>query len=182
MQDVAWGASKSSVGVDEIVAMYTHKTGRYSFSLPLLAGAMIAEAPEKLRGTLAALGESIGVLFQIRDDELGLFGDERELGKPVGSDIREGKKTVLFSALMASASAEERRRLDGIFGNPRASRAEIDSIRTLASSPEVRTRIGAITRGLTEKALSAIESVAAVEGADRDALKSLLDFTTARRQ
>ena len=70
-----------------------YKTGRYSFSLPLLAGAMLADAPAELRGKLETFGESIGLLFQIRDDELGLFGDERELGKPVGSDVREGKKT-----------------------------------------------------------------------------------------
>ena len=182
MQDVAWGASKTGVDVEEIMAMYTHKTGRYSFSLHLVAGALIAGAPVELQGTLASYGESVGVLFQIRDDELGLFGDEQEVGKPVGSDIREGKKTLLFSTLMASAGPEERGRLDGIFGNPRASPAEIEFVRVAASSPEVRTRIGAITRRLTEKALSAIDAVTSGADADRAVLRSLLDFTTARRQ
>jgi geranylgeranyl diphosphate synthase type I len=182
MQDVSWGASHSVVGVDDILLMYTHKTGRYSFSLPLVAGAMVADAPGELRGQLAAFGESIGTLFQIRDDELGLFGDEREIGKPVGSDIREGKKTLLFSSLMAAARPDEHRRLDGIFGNPRASPSDIAYVRALASSAEVRNRVGTITESLAGNALSAINAITAGSIEDRDALKGLLDFTTARRQ
>lgn len=182
MQDVSWGASRSGVDVEDILRMYTHKTGRYSFSLPLLAGAMIADAPEDLRGKLGTFGESIGLLFQIRDDELGLYGDEKELGKPVGSDVREGKKTIIFSSLMAAAGAEERRRLDGIFGNLRASPADIDYVRGLASSAGVRKRIEAITTGLIEKARTAIGEIGSGTDEDRAALRSLLDFTTSRRQ
>jgi geranylgeranyl diphosphate synthase, type I len=182
MQDVSWGASRAGVGVDDIVRMYTHKTGRYSFSLPLVAGAMVANAPEELRGKLSAFGESIGTLFQIRDDELGLFGDEGEMGKPVGSDVREGKKTLLFSSLMAVAGPDERRRLDGIFGNPLASPADIEHVRALASTGEVRARVNAITESLTGKALSAMRAITTGAIEDREALKGLLDFTTARRQ
>ncbi|MGA2639781.1 MAG: polyprenyl synthetase family protein [Spirochaetia bacterium] len=182
MQDVSWGASKSGVDVEDILRMYTHKTGRYSFSLPLLAGAMIAGATEGLRGALGAFGESIGLLFQIRDDELGLFGDERELGKPVGSDVREGKKTLIFSSLMAAADPEERRRLDGIFGNPRATPADIDYVRVLASSAAARARIEAITTTLIEKAHTGIRALSSGTEEDRAALRGLLDFTTSRRQ
>ena len=182
MQDVAWSASRSAVQVDEILSMYTWKTGRYSFSLPLQAGAMVGDAPEELQGKLAAFGQSIGTLFQIRDDELGLFGDERELGKPVGSDVREGKKTLLFSLLTAAAGQHERRRLDGIFGNPAASPADVDYVRGLASSAEVRSRVDTITARLTENARSIIGGISSGTAEDRAALGGLLDFTTARRQ
>jgi geranylgeranyl diphosphate synthase type I len=182
MQDVSWGASKSGVEAEDILRMYMHKTGRYSFSLPLMAGAMIADAPEDLRGKLETFGESIGLLFQIRDDELGLFGDERELGKPVGSDVREGKKTLIFSSLMAEAGPEERRRLDGIFGNPRASPADVDYVRGLASSVGIRARMDSITTGLTRKARTSIGAISSGTDEDRAALQGLLDFTTARRQ
>jgi geranylgeranyl diphosphate synthase type I len=182
MQDVTWGASKSAVGVDDILRMYTHKTGRYSFTLPLLAGAMIANAPSDLCANLGTLGESVGLLFQIRDDELGLFGDPGELGKPVGSDVREGKKTLIVSSLMAAAEPEERSRLDGILGNPRAAPGDIDYVRRLASSAAARARIAAVTTSLTARAAAAIDSIASGADEDRAALRSLLDFTTARRQ
>jgi geranylgeranyl diphosphate synthase type I len=182
MQDVAWSASLEPVDVDKILSMYTYKTGRYSFSLPLLAGAMVANAPQEMLETLAAFGENIGTLFQVRDDELGLFGDEQELGKPVGSDIREGKKTVLFSLLMSTAGAADRRRLDGIFGNSDASSADIDYVRGLASSEQVQGPLRAIAARLTENALSALRAIGSGTAEDRATLKGLLDFTTARRQ
>jgi geranylgeranyl diphosphate synthase, type I len=182
MQDVAWGASSSAAGVDDILRMYLHKTGRYSFSLPLLAGAMIADASEESRGRLEAFGECIGLLFQIRDDELGLFGDETELGKPVGSDVREGKKTLIFSSLMAAANPDERRRLKRIFGNPRATKGDIEYVRERAGSDTVRSQIQSLVAGLTEKARTAIGALSCGTEEDRAALQGLLDFTTARRQ
>ncbi len=182
MQDVSWGASKSAVDVDDILRMYTHKTGRYSFTLPLLAGAMLADAPPELCATLGSLGESVGLLFQIRDDELGLFGDERELGKPIGSDVREGKKTLIFSSLMAAADPEERSRLDGILGNPHAAAGDIEYVRRLASSASARARIGSVTASLTQKAAAAVRSITSGTDEDRAALRGLLDFTVARRQ
>ena len=167
---------------DDILRMYKYKTGRYSFSLPLLAGALIAGAHRDLREKLEAFGENLGLLFQIRDDELGLFGDEKELGKPVGSDVREGKKTILISLLMAAAKPAERTRLEGILGNPLVSELDLDFVRGLASSDGVRTRMEVITGGLAEQARAAIRALAWGTPADRAALQGLLDFTIARRQ
>jgi geranylgeranyl diphosphate synthase type I len=171
MQDVAWGASKDGVSPDDILRMYRYKTGRYSFSLPLLAGALIAGAHRDLREKLEAFGEN-----------LGLFGDEKELGKPVGSDVREGKKTILISLLMAAAKPAQRTRLEGILGNPRVSEQDLDFVRGLAASAGVRTRMEAITGGLAEQARAAIRALTCGTPADRAALQGLLDFTIARRQ
>ena len=46
----------------------------------------------------------MGIIFLIRDDELGLFGDPEQTGKPVDSDIREGKKTLYYGYLFEQAS------------------------------------------------------------------------------
>ncbi len=181
MQDVVWGASRRDVSDEDILKMYTFKTGRYSFCLPLKTGGLFAGAGQRLLGLLESLGESLGLLFQIRDDELGVFGDEQELGKPVGSDVREGKKTLFRARLMAAARAEERRRLEGIFGNPNCSKDDLEYVRGLASRHGVRERIGILTRSLMERASAVIEEIDPGEG-DREALRSLLDFTTARRQ
>jgi geranylgeranyl diphosphate synthase, type I len=182
MQDVAWGASKDGVNVDDILRMYRYKTGRYSFSLPLRTGALIAGARRDLQEKLETFGESVGLLFQIRDDQLGLFGDERELGKPVGSDIREGKKTILMSFLMEAAPAAERARLEGILGNPRVSMEDLDFVRGLAASGGARARMEAITGGLADQAREALRALACAGPAERAALQGLLDFTMTRSQ
>ena len=182
MQDVAWGATSADVGDDEIVRMYRYKTGRYSFSLPLMAGATIAGAGPETLGQLESAGEAIGELFQIRDDELGLFGDERELGKPVGSDVREGKKTLLYARLMARARGKDRARLARIFGNRGATRRDLEFVRERALSLGVKESIDATGRELRGKALALIDAMRTGSAADRDALRALLDFTVERRQ
>jgi geranylgeranyl diphosphate synthase, type I len=182
MQDVAWGASAADVRDEDILRMYTFKTSRYSFSLPLAAGALIAGAPPAVVGKLEEIGETIGVLFQVRDDELGLFGDERELGKPVGSDVREGKKTLYYARLMLAAPALDRDRLGRIFGNQAASRDDLDFVRARAVSLGVQEGVASTCAAMRERAVQGIASLRTGSAEDRDTLRSLLDFALERRQ
>ena len=92
MQDVLYGSSAMLPDLSAVYELYMNKTGTYTFSMPMVAGAIIAGKTEEECATLVDAGENMGVLFQLRDDELGIFGDEIQTGKPVGSDIREGKK------------------------------------------------------------------------------------------
>jgi geranylgeranyl diphosphate synthase, type I len=182
MQDVAWGASPAGVTEEEILRMYTFKTARYSFSLPLSLGAVIAGAADDRRAELTALGECMGVLFQIRDDELGLFGSAGELGKPVGSDVREGKKTLYYADLMASAGPEELGRLRAIFGNPEGSEQDMAYVRGCAESLGVRDRVEARARVMEERARAMIEGIDAAGEEDRRMLVELLDFISTRNR
>lgn len=99
MQDVHHGYVEDAPDA-EILKVYTYKTGRYTFSLPLMIGAILARAEEAAIQGLARFGEQAGRIFQIRDDQLGLFGSGGDIGKPEGSDIREDKKTPFRNALM----------------------------------------------------------------------------------
>jgi len=182
MQDVSWGASRSFVEAERVARMYLHKTGRYSFSLPLLAGARLAGGDESLRRRLEDCGESLGLLFQIRDDELGLFADTQDIGKPAGSDLREGKKTVLLSVLAEVAGGDDRRRLGAILGNPALSPEDLRFVRELASGGAVRDRMKALTDPLVRQAERAMDEVVSGTDEDRAALRWLLDFSTSRRQ
>lgn len=70
-------------------------SARYSFELPFLIGLSLAEARSELKNLLRRYARHVGLAFQIRDDVLGVFGDTTKTGKPVGNDLREGKKTLL---------------------------------------------------------------------------------------
>ena len=58
-------------------------------------GCIVADLDKKTTAILESIGEMAGIIFQMKDDELGLFGDEKTTGKPVGGDIRENKKTII---------------------------------------------------------------------------------------
>ncbi len=178
MQDVSWGASEAAAQEVEILRLYTHKTSRYTFSVPLMVGAMLAGASAERIGLLERMGENLGILFQIRDDELGLFGDERELGQPVGSDVREGKKTLYASFLLTHASEEERRRLAAIFGNHESSGADLELVRRLARERGAKERVDSIAQRLEQQTIGMIDGMPA--GESRRLLGELLEYTTAR--
>jgi geranylgeranyl diphosphate synthase type I len=57
-------------------------------------GGMIADAPQTHIAALREFGESLGIAFQMQDDLLGLWGKPEQTGKPVGSDLRNRKKTL----------------------------------------------------------------------------------------
>lgn len=132
MDDVSLGARRAPAAVADILAVYRYKTARYTFSMPLILGALGAGDDHMLCERLDAVGERIGTLFQIKDDELGLFGEAADIGKPTGSDIREGKKTLLFSLMVEHAAGADRDRLLRTLGNPSITAADIAFVRDLA--------------------------------------------------
>ncbi len=94
MADVANGHAPESATETDIMSVYRFKTGRYTFSLPLMLGAILADTDEATIGALGRWGELEGIIFQIRDDELGLMQDTDDIGKPAGSDVAANKQTL----------------------------------------------------------------------------------------
>jgi geranylgeranyl diphosphate synthase type I len=188
MQDVSWGASQPAVGgvdpdpaADEaILRLYTYKTARYTFSMPLAAGAMLAGCGTEALSALERLGECLGILFQLRDDLLDLYGDEKELGKPVGSDVREGKKTLLHARLLARAPEAVAARLEAIFGNPAAGVRELDFVRQQCEGLGVLAEVGELSAGFTNEARRLIEGLPRTRAEERGVLLELLRYTSER--
>lgn len=89
MQDVY---PKGGISKESIISTYRFKTGRYTFSLPLSLGAILAGIDDKITQKLDEIGEIMGIMYQIEDDYLGIFGID--IGKEIGSDIRENKHTL----------------------------------------------------------------------------------------
>jgi geranylgeranyl diphosphate synthase type I len=98
-------------GLASVVARL--KSGRYTVSGPIQLGAAtatdVALGPEIVR-----FGELVGKAFQWCDDLLGVFGDPRLTGKPVGDDLRSGKPTLLLAMACRRASAHDRVTLERV--------------------------------------------------------------------
>ena len=77
--------------------MLRFKSAKYTIERPLQLGAALAtgRADGPLTGGLSRYGLPLGEAFQLRDDVLGVFGDERITGKGANDDLREGKRTLL---------------------------------------------------------------------------------------
>ncbi len=136
MQDI-FNSSKSEAREEDIISTYIYKTSRYTFSLPLLVGAVIGNANEKNLKTIEEIGEKLGIIFQIKDDEIGLLGNSEEIGKPVGSDIRENKKTFYYLYLQQKANDQEKEKISRIFGNKEVTDEDIGYVRYLIQKYEI---------------------------------------------
>ncbi|MEX2588450.1 MAG: polyprenyl synthetase family protein [Actinomycetota bacterium] len=105
------------------------KTGSYSVEGPLLIGATLGGATEAAARALREFARPLGEAFQLTDDLMGLFGDPASTGKDAENDIRKGKPTPLISSSLAMATGGRRSDILAIWGNPRASAADLARLR-----------------------------------------------------
>jgi geranylgeranyl diphosphate synthase type I len=178
MADVRFGAHPQFPTQEEILTVYTYKTARYTITLPLCAGAILAGRSDMLP-FLEEVGHNLGLLFQLQDDKLGIFGDEKSLGKPIGSDIREGKKTPFMIALYPKLSDSERQKFDGIFGKECISVQEVDFIQNLMKRHGIDLQIKENINSYAQRAQESIDRLADsfLQGINARSLALLRDFT-----
>lgn len=117
------------------------KSGRYSVVEPLLVGAALAGASRETRDALASFGEPLGEAFQLKDDLLGIFGDPVTTGKPIDSDIREGKRNLLFAKTIDALADPERRFFVSRWGAPDLDAADVDDLRGLVEASGARKAV-----------------------------------------
>lgn len=184
MQDIYFGYLKDSPEPDEILNLYLYKTGRYTFSLPMMLGAMIAGKDGKELKLLEKLGEKLGLIFQIKDDELGLFGDEGEIGKPVGSDLKENKKSLYHYYLFQKIKEEERKKFRNIFGSSQISLKEIDIIREKVEEMGIREEVQEKLKAIAGEVGLLIDDLTTfpVESEPLKVIKDLLRFSLERKK
>lgn len=83
-----------SLTLDEILYIHEKKTAAL-LQCAIMIGGILAGLPEEQVKQLEIVGKEIGLAFQIQDDILDLIGDEKEIGKPVASDEKNGKITYV---------------------------------------------------------------------------------------
>lgn len=157
--DVHFGRTQSEPTEDEIISLYRFKTARYSFSLPLKLGGMLAGCDEITIKNLEQFGEELGIAFQIKDDELGIFGIEETVGKPVGSDIRENKKTLYRHILFQLADGRTKDQLNKIYGNTVITNKDISKIKQYMMKYNVLKTIQKVREDKSESALTILDSI-----------------------
>ena len=118
--DVVHGQTLDLLGSASAEEVASRKTASYTTVGPLTAGAALGGADASQVVALAGIGRPLGVAFQIRDDLLGAFGEPDKTGKPVGTDLLRGKRTVLLERALARADDPQRAAIESVIGRPDA--------------------------------------------------------------
>lgn len=155
LADVAFATGTVHPVMSEVLAMAEQKTASYSFEGPLLAGAILADAPAAQMKTLREFGRLVGTAFQLRDDILGVFGDENVTGKSVISDLRGGKITPMVAFALQSKDAEK---LRTIMGHPELAAAEGETVRGILERCGARAFVEDLMADYAQRATHIVES------------------------
>ena len=99
-------ANDTSTTVEAYLRVIESKTAAL-FAAACEVGAVIADQPGPARDHLAEYGQNLGIAFQLVDDHLDYVANERELGKPVGGDFRDGKLTLPVVLALQRGTKEE---------------------------------------------------------------------------
>lgn len=119
-----------AVTEDDYYTMIQGKTAAL-FEKATRIGAIFAEGTESQIEALGKFGLKAGVAFQIVDDIIGTFGESKKTGKPVDSDLKEGKKTILTIKAIEESNEKQRKTLSEVIGNQNASEVEIEEVRDI---------------------------------------------------
>jgi geranylgeranyl diphosphate synthase, type I len=138
----------------------TLKSGRYSVARPLEIGALLAGADPLLVDGLGRFGDPLGRAFQVRDDLLGVFGEEGTTGKSAASDLAEGKRTLLVAEAMARLDDAGRARLDAGLGDPSLDAAGAAELRDLFATSGARAATEAYVEDAVAEARDVLDRLA----------------------
>jgi geranylgeranyl diphosphate synthase type I len=166
---------------EQIMDMLWRKTGAL-YEYCAKAGAMIGldttDANDEKVVALSNFTSRCGTAFQLQDDILGIVGDEKQLGKPVGSDIREGKRTTVVYYAFKNASPPQKDRLLSILGNHKATEDEVNEVTELLVQLAGVSETKRMAKRIIEEARSELDALP--ESTYKDLLLAWADFMISR--
>lgn len=143
--------------VDTALRVLRFKSAKYSVERPLHIGAALAGATPEQIDALTAFGLPLGEAFQLRDDQLGVFGNPEVTGKPAGDDLVEGKRTVLVAVALDRLAESDAKLLDTSLGTA-LDDSQVAHLRTLISGCGAEARVEEMIDELTARAVAALDT------------------------
>jgi geranylgeranyl diphosphate synthase type I len=174
--DISMALSKTIPSEGEYIKMVEKKTSSL-FVASCSMGAIAADTTQEDVRRLSIFGKNLGIAFQIVDDLIGVIGDPKITKKPVGNDIREGKKSLPILLAIKIADRQEKKAILNAFGSPSVSKGgvekAVETIKSLGIEKMIRQK-AAYHSNTAKKSISSYKRPA------RRELLSLLDFVVKR--
>jgi len=174
--DIKMAEEKRIPSQSEYIKMIGKKTAAL-FDVSCAMGAICATNKIQDISNLSSFGKNLGIAFQITDDLIGVMGDPKITKKPVGNDLREGKKSLPILLAINLARGKNKKIILKAFGNSRASKNDLTNavkvIRSLGIEENVRNQA-------LKYAERAEKSLSTYSRQGKKELIELLDFVVKR--
>ena len=149
--------NKIDIDFDDYIDMITKKTSVLIAS-SIKMGGIINELDQDELNCLYDIGLNLGIAFQIQDDYLDLFGDEKIIGKKVGLDVINNKKTALHHLFVNKASKTELTKYQD-YMLLKNNDEKVEKIKSLFIESDVEKSLKKSVQEYSNNATSAIESL-----------------------
>ena len=169
---------RTDITTAEYLYMIACKTGAL-IRCGLETGALLASGDEETVAAFASFGEGLGQAFQIRDDFLGIWGDEETLGKATGNDIRRRKKSYPVVFALEKAGGAALRDLRRIYAQEELEEDDVQRVLAILDEVGAREQSQALTQSAANRALEALAPVSLPEWARMEA-EELVEFLARR--
>lgn len=171
---------EADVTEEEVFKIHLLKTARYTLEGPLHFGMILGGAADEALAAMSRYAVPVGIAFQVQDDLLGVFGTDEELGKPVISDIEEGKKTLLTVSVRQHGTAPQRERLQQLLGRRGLRLTELEEVRAIMRESGAVVACEDRARQLVSEAKQALDP-SPFPAAVRGILSEFADYVIRRR-
>ena len=172
--------NSTQVTVVDYLDMVSRKTGALIESA-MYTGALIATGSKETASIFGRCGRNLGIAFQIRDDYLGVWGDPKNTGKPIGSDIRRKKKSLPAIYMFNKANKEDLKWLGKVYSQESINERQVDKILQILNHLNVAEYVKDQANAQANLVKLQIDELD-VSGDSKSQLSEIIDFFVSRQK
>ncbi|MEK6944076.1 MAG: polyprenyl synthetase family protein [Thermoproteota archaeon] len=174
--DISMANSEKIPSQSQYIKMIEKKTAAL-FEVSCAMGAICANAKRKDVSNLSSFGKNLGIAFQITDDLIGVLGDPKITKKPVGNDLREGKKSLPILLAINRAKGENKEIILKTFSNSFATQDDIERALKIIRRLKIEKTVRRQAQSYAQRAKRSLQSYS---GSAKKDLLVLLSFVVKR--
>jgi len=161
---------------ENIMLVYKLKTAFYTIIGPLCLGLILAGVEDDKLEDIKNFGEKVGIGFQIQDDILGIYSD---MGKVIGSDIKEFKQTILYSYVMKNGKYKNE--LLKYYGKEEITDVQINEVRRIFKESGAYEYASNLMNKFYDESIEIVKKINWIKDEDKSILYGFVEYLKSRK-
>jgi geranylgeranyl diphosphate synthase, type I len=163
----------------EIIDIFSTEIAKYTFSLPFFMAASMTNQTNKFISDFSELGEIIGIIFKIREDDVSFYIESDKMGRTMGLDSEKNIRNLIHHCFYKKCSSSEKKFLDKVYGKSPLSLHDKEKMKELYVPTGAYPKVCKIKSIYTDKALKIIKNIK-INSRIKTAIMDLLIYSISR--
>lgn len=174
-------SEKNDLLEKSVQEIYHLKTAYYSVIGPLHLGMLLGDLSDEKMEQLDNFCNDLGIAFQIKDDILGIYADEKKTGKDAGSDVSEFKQTILYQYVVVHGG-KFREELLELYGKENLTQVELQKVQTIFRESGAYDYANGEMEACFSSAKRKLDNMTFLNGEDQSILRGLIQYLRTRNK